>query len=82
MLVTIDNNLKKVLKRVYDSIIANNGEISVSSREYKQTEIDALVKKGLLQKIDASTNSGWEYILKPTYEGERASAYTGGRNIS
>ena len=39
----IDNNLKKILKKIYYEIEKNGGETSVSSPEYKQTEIDTLI---------------------------------------
>jgi len=72
MTIDIDYNLKSILKQIYRSIEINGGEMSVSSPEYKQTQIDALVNKGLVKKIDASALDGWGYILKPTYEGEMA----------
>ncbi len=70
-MAVIDMNLKKTLKRIYDEIALNDGEMSVSSPEYKQTEIDALISRGLITKIDASTLEGWAYLLRPTYEGEK-----------
>ena len=72
MRVILDGNLKKVLVKVYDAISVRGGEVSVSGPEYKQTEIDALISKGLLYKIDASTLESWAYIVRPTYEGEQA----------
>lgn len=66
----IDSQLKTVLKKIYNDIEKNDGEVSVSAPIYKQTQIDALVMRGLIKKIDASTFSGWAYILRPTYEGE------------
>jgi predicted nucleotide-binding protein len=68
--IYIDSSLARVLALIYKGIEENSGEIFVSSPEYKQTQVDALVSKGLVKKIDASTNSGWEYLLRPTYEGE------------
>lgn len=70
--VNIDENLRNVLHRVYEAITENGGEASVCSPAYTRTEIDALIQKGLVQKIDASTLSGWAYILRPTYDGEKA----------
>lgn len=70
-MTAIDTNLKKILQKIYDEIAINGGEISVSSPEYKRTEIDALIMRGFLSKIDASTLEGWAYILRPTYEGEQ-----------
>lgn len=66
----IDNNLKQLLKKLYDEMDRNGGRISVSSPDYKRTQIDALVNKGLINKIDNGTMEGWGYILSPTYEGE------------
>ncbi len=73
-MAAIDMYLKKLLKKIYDEIAMNGGETSVSSPEYKQTEIDSLVMRGFLSKIDASTLEGWAYILRPTYEGEKLCA--------
>ena len=70
-MVAIDTNLKKTLKKIYDEMAANGGEASVSSPEYKQTEVDSLIMRGFVSKIDASTLEGWAYILRPTYEGEK-----------
>lgn len=42
----------------------------MSSPAYKKTVIDYLVSRGLLDKLDATSFSGWEYIVRPTYEGE------------
>lgn len=72
MATNIDNNLKILLKKIYDEIAKKGGETSVSDHDYKRTEIDALICKGLVSKIDASTLEGWAYILRPTYEGEKA----------
>ena len=71
MAANIDNNLKILLKKIYDEIAKKGGETSVSDHDYKRTEIDALICKGLVSKIDASTQEGWAYILRPTYEGEK-----------
>ncbi len=67
----IDSSLYKVLKQIYNSIEDSSGEVSVSSPEYQQTQVDELVSKGLIKKIDSSTLSGWEYLLRPTYAGEK-----------
>lgn len=70
MLKPIDNCIKKTMRRIYADIEKNGGELSISSPEYKQTEVDELVSKGLVAKIDISALDGWAYILKPTYHGE------------
>lgn len=72
MTVNIDNSLYKILKQIYKAIEENSGEVVVSSPDYKQTQIDELVRRGLVKKTDVSTLSGWGYILSPTYEGEIA----------
>ncbi len=72
MTVYIDNSLGKVLKQIYKGIEENSGEVFVSSPEYKQTQVDELVSRGLVNKLDASTLSEWGYLLRPTYEGEMA----------
>lgn len=74
----IDDSLRKILKQIYSEIEMNGGKVSVSSPEYKQTQIDALIKRGLVNKIDASSLEGWAYILRPTYEGEKAISETEG----
>ena len=66
MIVDIDDSLRKILKQIYTDIDINGGEESVSSPQYKQTQIDALIYKGLLKKLDVSTLENWAYILKPT----------------
>lgn len=66
----IDKSLVNILKKIYKSFEDNSGEVFVSSPEYNQTQVDELVRKGLVKMIDASTLSGWEYLLRPTYEGE------------
>ena len=72
MAVFIDNSLANILKQIYKDIEVNSGEVYVSSPEYKQTQVDELVSKGLVKKLDASTLGGWEYLLRPTCEGEKA----------
>ena len=61
--IVIDSNLRSILKKIYSDIESNGGEVSVSSPDYKQTQIDVLVAKGLVSKIDASALDGWGYIL-------------------
>ena len=70
MTKSIDNGIKKILRKIYADIEKNGGEISVSSPGYKQTQVDELVHKGLVEKIEASALDGWAYILRPTYYGE------------
>ena len=72
MMENIDKSLVKVLVQIYKGIKENSGEVLVSSPEYKQTQVDELVSKDLVKKIDASTLSGWVYILRPANKGEKA----------
>ena len=51
MIVDIDDSLRKILKQIYTDIDINGGEVSVSSPQYKQTQIDALIYKGLLKYV-------------------------------
>ncbi len=71
MMTEIDDCLRKVLKNIYSAIEKAGGKVSVSSPEYKQIQVDELIRRGLLKKIDISTFDGWEYVLSPTYEGEK-----------
>lgn len=59
------------LIKIY-SQLKSTSEITVSAPEYEQTTIDYLISCGLLEKLDASTLSGWAYIVRPTYEGKSA----------
>ncbi len=67
----LDKNAQSTLKELYKCFEASNN-INVSSPKYEQTLIDYLIEHGLIKKIDASTLSGWEYIISPTYEGKIA----------
>lgn len=65
----MDKSSEAVLKTLYD-ILSINSEISVSSPEYNKEQIDSLVNSGYLEKINASTLSDWNYIIRPTYAGK------------
>lgn len=65
----IDTEAQSVLQDLYQKF-EGNSELSISAPEYNQLQIDYLIKANLLTKIDASTLSGWAYIVKPTYEGK------------
>lgn len=65
----MDQALEKVLSKIND-LLESQSEISISSPEYNQNQIDYLVDSGYLEKIDASTLSGWNYIIKSTYLGK------------
>ena len=68
-MIGLDKTAQDALRNIYAQL-ENNSEISVSSPGYKKTAIDYLVSQGLLEKIDASTLSGWAYIIRPTHGGE------------
>lgn len=69
-MLELNNEEQKVLKELY-KLFENNSEISVSSPDYKKTLMDYFEKQQLIEVIDASTFDGWNYIIKPTYYGER-----------
>lgn len=69
IMIGLDKTAQDALRNIYAQL-ENNSEISVSSPGYKKTTIDYLVSQGLLEKIDASTLSGWAYIIRPTHGGE------------
>lgn len=69
IMIGLDKTAQDTLRNIYAQL-ENNSEISVSSPGYKKTTIDYLVSQGLLEKIDASTLSGWAYIIRPTHGGE------------
>ena len=68
--MAIDAQAQDALRELYQKFETNT-ELSISSPDYDQLQIDYLINKGLLTKIDASTLSGWAYIVRPTYEGKR-----------
>lgn len=69
----LDKTAQKAVKTIYTQFNSVE-EITVSSPEFKKTVIDFLVSQGLLEKTDASTLSGWAYLIRPTYYGESAFA--------
>lgn len=81
MMKKIDMADRDVLKNIYKKF-ESEGEITVSSPDYKKTLIDFFVNQGLLTKIDASTLSGWAYIIGPTHDGELTTKETGNPNFS
>lgn len=68
-MIKLDKSARDLIKKIYCQF-ESVSEISVSSPDYKKTVIDYFVAQGLLGKIEASTLSGWAYIIMPTYEGE------------
>ena len=67
----LDKTTQDAIKRIYTQF-KNESEITVSAPEYEKTTIDYLINRGLLEKTDASTFSGWIYIVSPTHEGKLA----------
>lgn len=67
--MTIDTQAQAVLQDLYQKF-EESSELSVSAPDYDQLQIDYLINAGCLTKIDASTLSGWSYIVRPTYEGK------------
>lgn len=65
-----DKEIQVLLQGLYEEFSQGKSEISVSAPSYKQGQVDVLVARGLVKKLDASTLSGWGYILRPTHEGE------------
>lgn len=65
----MDKSTEELLKKLY-ARFETEKEYSICSPEFSQEQIDALIHQGYLKKIDASSLSGWEYILRPTYSGQ------------
>ena len=81
MMKNIDMADRDTLKNIYKKF-ESESEITVSSPDYKKALIDYFVNQGLLTKIDASTLSGWAYIIGPTHDGELTTKETGNPNFS
>ncbi|MGM9668056.1 MAG: toll/interleukin-1 receptor domain-containing protein [Eubacteriales bacterium] len=77
----IDMADRDILNNIYKKF-ESESEITVSSPDYKKTLIDYFVNQGLLTKIDASTLSGWAYIIGPTHDGELTIKETANPNFS
>lgn len=69
---TMDDELEITLKNIYDALNNSpNNEISINSPKYCKETVDYLKKKHLIDVLDASTFDGWEYIVRPTFEGKK-----------
>ena len=68
--MNIDAQAMLFLLEIYERF-GTVSELTVTSSDYDQQQIDYLIHEGLLSKIDTSTLSGWSYIVKPTYEGKK-----------
>lgn len=67
--VVLNKELQETLTRLYTELEGKH-ELSVSSPEYSQTQIELLYSYGLIKTINAGFLSGWTYIVQPTYEGQ------------
>lgn len=65
----MDKSSERLLKELYTRF-ETVSEYSISATEYQKTQIDALVNDRLIEKLDASTLTGWAYIIRPTYAGK------------
>ncbi len=65
----MDKNLASLMVKLY-GLFETEPEINVSEPEYKKEEIDALIEMGMIRRIDASTLSGFGYLISPTYAGQ------------
>ena len=68
-MLRLDKTSKNTLKNIYIQFKSAK-EIIVNPPEFQKTIIDYLVDKGLIEKIDLSTLSGWKYIVRPTHYGK------------
>lgn len=64
----MDKSTEELLIKLY-ARFKTEKEYSICSPEFSQDQIDALIHQWYLKTIDASSLSGWEYILRPTYSG-------------
>lgn len=65
----MDKSSESLLRELY-ARFNTEPEYSISAPEYQKEQIDALVNDKLTERIDASSLTGWEYIIRPTYAGK------------
>ena len=65
----MDKSSESLLRELY-ARFNTEPEYSISAPEYQKEQIDALVNDKLIERIDASSLTGWEYIIRPTYAGK------------
>lgn len=65
----MDKSTEELFEKLYFRFEMEK-EYSIYSPEFSQEQTDALIHEGYLNKIDASSLSGWKYILRPTYSGQ------------
>lgn len=66
----IDSQAQSVLIDLYKRFESNPEPYRISAPEYDQLQVDYLIKNGLLDKIDASSMSGWAYLVRANYNGK------------
>ena len=68
----MDNELEETLKEIYNLLEeSTKNEVSIDSSKFEKETVDYLKKKHLIEVLDASTFDGWEYIVRPTFEGKK-----------
>lgn len=68
----MDNELEETLKKIYNLLDeSTKNEVSIDSSKFEKETVDYLKKKHLIEVLDASTFDGWEYMIRPTFEGKK-----------
>lgn len=65
----MDKSLESLLRELY-ARFNTEPEYSISATEYQKEQIDTLVNDKLIERLDAGSLTGWEYIIRPTYAGK------------
>ena len=68
--VPLDTNLEDTLLKIITLTNGGQDEASIDSRDFDRGTVDRLVQLGYISKLDASTLSGWGYIVSLTYSGK------------
>lgn len=66
--IKLDDQLEELLRAIYVKF-GDTSQLCISEPEYVKIEIDQLICYGLLKFHDATTLSGWKYIICPSYKG-------------
>ena len=61
----LDAHAESTLKRI---VIQGKNELPICSPDYDKSIVDYLIEQGFLTKLDASTLSGWLYLISPTHK--------------
>lgn len=59
----MDKSSESLLRELY-ARFNTEPEYSISAPVYQKEQIDALVNDKLIERIDASSLTGWEYIIR------------------